>query len=337
MEDSPILSHKSEENQPFPPPVVYFDGTDYWLADGFHRVRAAIQIRHKRIGAEIRHGTQRDAVLHSVGANAEHGMRRSNEDKRRAVLTLLNDEEWGQWSDRKIAKACSVSHEYVSQIRESICQRLTDAPKRKVERNGKIYTMDTSGIGRSTPDTTPAGAPMTPPLPEVASSSIAVHHNSDSPESYTSDDLVQAVIDVMGRIDLDPYSNSRYTPNVPAQLLYTREDDGLSKRWSGRVYMKPPHGDEIGDWVEKLVTEYASGAVQEAIGLVPAYTDTKWFQSLLESPICFMRGRLKPKNANDSDENSAPFPSAVVYLGKRHDRFATRFEAFGPVLIRYQP
>jgi len=47
----------------------------------------------------IINGTQRDAILHSVGANATHGLRRSNQDKRKAVVTLLEDNEWCQWSD----------------------------------------------------------------------------------------------------------------------------------------------------------------------------------------------------------------------------------------------
>jgi len=86
------------EGAEFPAITVYFDGTNYWLADGFHRHWAA-----KRANAELSinviHGSNRDAVLHSVGANAKHGLRRSNQDKRKAVKTLLLDEKWCQWSD----------------------------------------------------------------------------------------------------------------------------------------------------------------------------------------------------------------------------------------------
>ena len=45
------------------------------------------------------------AVRHFADDDA-HGLRRSNADKRRAVLTLLNNEEWAKWSAREIAKAC---------------------------------------------------------------------------------------------------------------------------------------------------------------------------------------------------------------------------------------
>src|SRR3546814_17520988 len=69
------------------------------------------------IHADIRSGTRRDAVLFSVGANFSHGLRRSNEDKRASVKTLIEDAEWSQWSDRQIAAACGVSHPFVAAIR----------------------------------------------------------------------------------------------------------------------------------------------------------------------------------------------------------------------------
>lgn len=104
----------------FPPVVVFYDGTAYWLADGFHRFHAAHRIGRKEIRAEVRQGTQRDAVLHSVGVNAAHGKRRSNADKRRAVMTLLADAEWAEWSDREIARRCKVSHQFVNNVRKEL-------------------------------------------------------------------------------------------------------------------------------------------------------------------------------------------------------------------------
>src|SRR5690242_8250426 len=101
----------------FPPLIVFYDGTDYWLADGFHRFRAFAENGIDEIEADVRQGSRRDAVLYSVGANAEHGLPRTNEDKRRAVATMLCDEEWKQWSDREIARRCNVGNEMVSRLR----------------------------------------------------------------------------------------------------------------------------------------------------------------------------------------------------------------------------
>lgn len=101
----------------FPPIVVFYDGTDYWLADGFHRVEAARQAGITELAATVATGTQRDAVLHAAGANSTHGLQRTIADKRRAVELLLRDSEWGQWSDREIAKRCHVSHTFVASMR----------------------------------------------------------------------------------------------------------------------------------------------------------------------------------------------------------------------------
>ena len=74
-----------------PPIVVFFDGNSYWLGDGFHRYFGAKAAGMETIYEERIPGTQRDAVLYSLNANAKHGLRRSNADKRKAVETMLND------------------------------------------------------------------------------------------------------------------------------------------------------------------------------------------------------------------------------------------------------
>ncbi len=104
----------------FPPVVVFHDQNDYWLADGFHRLEAAKATGATEIAADVRQGTQRDAILFSVGANAAHGLRRTNLDKRRAVERLLRDGEWAKWSDRKIAEACGVTHPFVGKVRAEL-------------------------------------------------------------------------------------------------------------------------------------------------------------------------------------------------------------------------
>lgn len=101
----------------FPEVVVFNDGVDNWLADGFHRFHAHNQAGKTSISADIHQGTARDAVLFSFGANGTHGLKRSNADKRKAVATMLSDAEWAEWSDRKIAEVCGVGHPFVAAIR----------------------------------------------------------------------------------------------------------------------------------------------------------------------------------------------------------------------------
>ncbi len=103
-----------------PPVTVFYDGTTYWLADGFHRFEAHRAKSAFTIPCEVLQGTHRDAVRYSCGANKVHGLRRSNADKRNAVLTMLGDSEWSQLSDRKIADELGVSHTFVAGLRPGL-------------------------------------------------------------------------------------------------------------------------------------------------------------------------------------------------------------------------
>lgn len=107
-----------EDGDQFPPAVVFFDGVSYWLADGFHRIKAALKAKLKTFPCEVRTGTRRDAMIHSAGCNGRHGVRRTNADKRRAVVAFLSDKEWKKWNSAEIARRCAVSAKLVEIIRE---------------------------------------------------------------------------------------------------------------------------------------------------------------------------------------------------------------------------
>lgn len=131
----------------FPPVIVFYDGAHYWLADGFHRLAAAKQAGLDHISVGLQQGTRREAVLHSVGVNATHGLRRTNADKRRAVETLLRDPEWSQWSDREIARACGVSNRFVSNLAHDLTVNGSQSSRRRGA-DGRI--INTSNIGKRT-------------------------------------------------------------------------------------------------------------------------------------------------------------------------------------------
>lgn len=102
---------------------------------------------------------------------------------------------------------------------------------------------------------------------------------------------------------LDPAATKE---NAKCTKFYTKEDDGLSKDWTGeRVYLNPPYGREIHKWIKKA----CEGGAKIAVCLLPARTDTAWWHDYcMKGEIRFIRGRLK---FGDS-KNSAPFPSAIV-------------------------
>lgn len=107
------------EGDEFPPVDVYYDGITYWLADGFHRYKAALKAGMPSIRCRVYQGTKEDALLYSMGANASHGVRRTQEDKRRIVLRMLGHPEWCQWSDAEIARRCRVSPSTVRRYRDN--------------------------------------------------------------------------------------------------------------------------------------------------------------------------------------------------------------------------
>lgn len=101
----------------FPDVTVYFNGLEYYLADGFHRYFAHKKLGKVSICCNVVTGTLRDAILYSKGANADNGLSRSNATKRKCVVDMLEDFEWQFWSNTEIAKACRVSAEYVRRIK----------------------------------------------------------------------------------------------------------------------------------------------------------------------------------------------------------------------------
>lgn len=136
----------------FPPVVAFFDGANYWLADGFHRYFGARDAGESAIDAEIRTGTQRDAVLYSWGANDKHGLPRSNADKRNIVTAILKDEQGRQWSDRDIAKRFGFSNTFVGNIRRSLSTVDSEKPAERTytTKHGTTAVMNTTNVGKKT-------------------------------------------------------------------------------------------------------------------------------------------------------------------------------------------
>ena len=130
-----------EDGGEFPPIVVYFDSKEYHLADGYHRLLASERIGCLDILEEVRIGTSRDALKHALGANAYHGLPRTNADKRNAVEIALDDSEWSRLSTRDIAKLCNVSHNLVAEI-----QRERNPVKNTVVKESSVIGLQPSDI-----------------------------------------------------------------------------------------------------------------------------------------------------------------------------------------------
>lgn len=158
----------------FPPLDVYFD-QEYWLADGFHRLaglRQALEragldsyhIRGWRVLCKVHKGSRRDAILHAAGANANHGLRRTNADKRKAVETLLRDEEWQKWSDAEIARRCAVDAKTVGNARHQL-ELNREIPDTLIRKRADGATVDTTNVGANKRKIEPVRKPT--PTPQV--------------------------------------------------------------------------------------------------------------------------------------------------------------------------
>lgn len=164
----------------FPPVIVFYDGTNYWLADGFHRRAAAFGAELKDIECEVRQGTLDDAQWFSFSANKSNGLRRTNEDKERAVKAALAHSKSLGLSDEKVAIHCGVSRHYVLEWRHKLkpltCNLTTSQERPRLGADGR--TINTANIGRklepkeSTPRTASPAAtvqtapPARPPMTE---------------------------------------------------------------------------------------------------------------------------------------------------------------------------
>jgi hypothetical protein len=122
------------------------------LGDGFHRVLAARKAGLSELAAEVRAGTQRDAMPFGICANNAHGLPRSNADKRYAVTLVLAKHEWSQWSDRETARRVQAGHASGSRIRRSACVSKRQMGDRKVRRGDTVYEMNVSP--KKAPDNT---------------------------------------------------------------------------------------------------------------------------------------------------------------------------------------
>lgn len=153
-----------EEGAELPEPVVFFDGADNWLADGFHRLHANRKIGARAMDFDVRDGTLADAIFHAAGANKSHGLRRSNSDKRKAVLMLLQSPAHGALTNREISRQCGVSHPLVGQIRDELAQAAQagkKAPPQQQETPAEQGGAGNSSTGPSAADT--GGTVATPP------------------------------------------------------------------------------------------------------------------------------------------------------------------------------
>jgi ParB-like chromosome segregation protein Spo0J len=164
----------------FPPVVVFHDGSEYILADGFHRVMAGTRNGFKDIEADVRKGTRSDALKYALGANTAHGLKRTNADKRRSVELALS--EWPKLSDRELSNICAVSDSLVLTVRrEATAFKKQLEPEVRIGKDGKTRKLPAK---KSKPQ--PTEEPPEAERPHIIAEPIIKSSKQEAEEAFKS-------------------------------------------------------------------------------------------------------------------------------------------------------
>lgn len=177
---------------------------------------------------------------------------------------------------------------------------------------------------------------------------------SSESQTWNTPECVLERVRRMGRIGLDPCGNTNSIVGASEEWRIERGEDGLARPWStvGLVYVNPPY-DDIEAWAKKMAAEATRA---EIVACIPARTETVAFQRYIlptAAAICFWRGRMRfnvgpaagsrqigmfgeEPSRQATGDNTAPFPSALPYWGKRADEFAAAFRDAGWILRTHQ-
>ena len=160
---------------------------------------------------------------------------------------------------------------------------------------------------------------------------------------FTPSEYIEAARAAMGRIDLDPFSDTAANRVVQATRFFTEQDDAFTRDWAAdcpqggqRLWLNPPFGrDVIDKVVDKFTVEFKEGHFSEAIVLTNNATETQWFHELLAvaSAICLPSKRIKFWNADGKAVSSNTRGQTFFYVGEDTERFRAQFSRFGVVLL----
>ncbi len=118
----------------------------------------------------------------------------------------------------------------------------------------------------------------------------------DRNEWYTPEIYIRAAMEVLGTLDLDPYSDAKANEIVKAKQFITKENP-IHTLWPQvkTVFMNPPYSRGLIDLcVDRFLIEFLRQNF-EAIVLTNNATETQWFQQLLScsQSICLTNHRIE--------------------------------------------
>lgn len=157
---------------------------------------------------------------------------------------------------------------------------------------------------------------------------------------HTPQEFSDAARQVMGSIDLDPFSSVSANQNIKAVRIFTEADNGLGKEWSSpdtrTVWMNPPYSKGASaKAVEKFLEQYDVGAFDQAIVLMNSSTDTNWWHRMVDvaNAVCFTKGRISFEGAGGKKKAGNTKGQVFFYFGRKAKTFKRVFSEHGKVLM----
>jgi phage N-6-adenine-methyltransferase len=137
---------------------------------------------------------------------------------------------------------------------------------------------------------------------------LGVHRIAADP-TWRTPGRVFADLDAEFDFTLDPAASAPIKPGIE---WFSDHEQGLWRAWSGRVFVNPPYGRAIQDWMRKISLE--RDRCEVIVALVPARTDTEWWHehAMPADEVRFIRGRLSFEGVDAPKGHNAPFPSVIL-------------------------
>ncbi len=176
----------------FPRIFAMFDGSNYWLVDGFHRYHAMKLMGIKEIEIDYKPGTLHEARVLAYSVNNKHGKPPTLADKRKAVADALTNPLTMHKSDNEIAKICGVSHPMVASARNP------EAKERQEKNRIKSMKKKLGVESDSTP--TPVESDSTPRAADAAPVDPNAGEAPDEAEIKAAEMAMQADMDMMYKL-----------------------------------------------------------------------------------------------------------------------------------------
>ncbi len=257
------LTNVVTAGEKLPPVVVFYDGEHYWLADGFYRYEAHILGGRGTIPAIILPGGRKEALFHALKSNANHGLRRSNEDKRKAVTIALTDPEMQGMSDNEIAKICNVSQPFVSKIRRVLTQNGYKFETTRICADGRI--MNVSNIGTKQEVEPVSVEPDAPEVGDNNDEEIGPSDNEDLEEDVDTGNK-EDTTDEEAQDDMNTPPETTEDDAQDLNLYESENNEGVpdaDEITDPQITEDDPEYDEDQDTDDNLVTDHDESTLTE--------------------------------------------------------------------------